>query len=243
MDIRHWLLIVVLILPIIFDGCGLSKKQEETETVESIAILVYADNRNVARNVALYFEDNPRFLISPTADIQMLNTQNIMSFSVILLIPVGEIHFPPDILNSLKDFVHNGGGIIGMYSVLSQQPEMMYEIFGGSVGISPTDTPFSRLFITIHGHSPVTEGIPETFTLVGERQIITKYEQSVHRLLDMTYETATGEEKNYCAGWSQEYGKGKVFFFAPGAAEETRYNPYIIRMINNAVLWMIQNKG
>ena len=58
----------------------------------------------------------------------------------------------------------------------------------------------------------------------------------------MSYKTVTGTTETYCAGWLYNYGKGYAFFFAPGHNEETRYNPYVIRMIVNIAIWMVEGQ-
>lgn len=77
----------------------------------------------------------------------------------------------------------------------------------------------------------------------GGHPTITSYEPQVLRLFDLSYETVEDEIKTYTAGWIHKYRKGVAFFFVPGDSEETRYSPYVLRMIINAARWMGQKNN
>lgn len=218
-----------------------------------LRILVYADTMDVASKVAALLAETPNILATPVSELAMLNETYIKRFNVIALLPV-EVHpdyFPAEILHTLKDFVsQDRKGIIGMHDVLVLQSSLMSEIFGGSVAVFPTDALTGDLSITLgpsHRYYPIALGIPGHFTLTSEHPMRTNPGPKlpwpeVRLLFNMSYKTVADTTETYCAGWLYNYGKGYAFFFAPGHKEETRYNPYVIRIIINAAIWMAEGK-
>lgn len=86
------------------------------------------------------------------------------------------------------------------------------------------------------------DGVPESFNLSGEHSFGTTYKPGVHRLFEESYKTTDGEIMRCCAGWLYDYGKGKAFYFSPGEAEETRYDPNVLKILGNVAEWFLGKK-
>lgn len=259
MKAREYISAMAMISLLILSGCGFFYRPIAPSPVR---ILVYADTMDVARKVAALLAETPNILVTPVAELKRLDATYIKEFDVIALLPVN-IHpdyFPAHILRGLQNFVYRDGkGIIGMHDVLFLQSPLIHEIFGGSAGAFPTDALTGDLSITcaptrrsyaswqLYGIPAypswqLTYGIPRQFTLTLEHPTKTEYSSGVRPIFGMSYKTITGATATYCAGWYYSYGKGYAFYFAPGDREETRYNPYVIRMIVNAAVWLAQDK-
>ena len=207
-------------------------------------VLVFADRMYIAEKVVKYMESEADFILTPTSDVQMLNAQNIVNYHVVILVPLGGVTFSPLIASAIKNFVEDGGGIIGIHDILFKQNRIFYEFFGGGAGVFPVDAMEGKIAIRVRDPDHmVVRGIPSSFVLVSEHPTKTWYKPNVHRILEMSYKKINGKTEEFCAGWLYSYRKGKAFFFAPGDTEETRYNPYFIQLLSNAVLWMQQDKN
>ena len=250
MKTRECIFAGALISLLVLSGCGSFFK---SGAMSPLKILVYADTMDVATKVAALLEETPNILATPAAELKMLDAKYIKGFDVVALLPVKmhQDYFPADILRGLQDFVFKDGkSIFGMHDVLVLQSPLMYEIFGGSAEVFPTDVLTGDLSITVPRYSPVANGIPGHFTLKLEHPMRTNVSEramtrsgiEMGRLFDMSYKTATGTTETSCAGWWYNYGKDYAFYFAPGHNEETRYNPYVIRIIINAAIWMAEGK-
>jgi len=230
---------IVVSISIVFSGCGFLAQPHKGEVELPIRILIYSDRSQIAQKVALYLEDEPGFQITPTADIRML--ESLQGYDVVVLIPVVGPIFSSDILLSIRNFVHDGGGVVGMHDVLFNQSALS-EIFGGAISGPPSDILTPKAYITVYDAThPIVQGIPKQFILL-EGVHIAGHDPKAHRLLNMSYKKTDGEIQTYAAAWTYKFGKGKTFFFAPGDDEITRYNSYVIRMISNAARWMVQKE-
>ena len=246
MKTKECIFAVALIALLVLSGCG---SFFESGAMSPLKILVYADTMDVATKVAALLAETPNILATPAAELKMLDAKYIKGFDVVALLPVKmhQDYFPADILRGLQNFVFNDGkSIIGMHDVLVLQPPLMDEIFGGSAEVFPTDVLTGDLSIIIRHYSRIAHGLPGHFTLTLEHPMRTKLRSEpwpkVYPLFDMSYKTVTGTTETSCAGWWYNYGKGYASFFAPGHKEETRYNPYVIRMIVNTAIWMVEGK-
>ena len=236
MKLLPWMLCLLLLSSA---GCGFLSSQHPSHPRQSVKILLYADKVEIANKMAMYLEEEPGFQVTPTNDVWALSESE--RYDVIILAPLKAYQFPSEILLKLESFVREGGGIIGMHDVLFKYNDLLKEIFGGSAGVFPEDAIAPQLTLSIKAGAedhPILKGVPREFVLVGEHPTITRYKPTVVRLLTMSYQTIMGKTKSYTAAWLSRYGKGKAFYIAPGDSEETRYNPYILRMIANAVNYM-----
>lgn len=221
-----------VILLTVFSGCSFMEQPYESETAAPIKVLIFSDRVHIAQKVAAYLEE-PDFEITDTADIWMLNS--LQGFDVVILIPLEPMFFPEDIVLSIKNFVHAGGGIIGFHDVLSTP---LSTVFGGSAGVSPLENLVPEFNISVYnpGH-PIVQGIPQQFTLMYEERFLSRCNPKAHGLFNVSYQTVGGKTQTYRAGWAYSFGEGRSFAFTLAHREDTRYNPHILRMMRNAVIW------
>ncbi|MBD3181663.1 hypothetical protein GF312_05175 [Candidatus Poribacteria bacterium] len=237
-----FLLAAILFISICICGCSSKSSEIEYNSVQKISVIVFADKMQIAEKVAMYLEDEPGFNIFPTDDIQDLDSIRLRETDVVILVPLNIPSIPNYIALSLEDFVDKGGGVIGINNIVFNGSKLG-KIFGERGYVFPEDARHQKLHIKLNKEysSPISDGLPVKFALVGEKPIGVNCESKVQRIVDMFYETSDGSIKSYCAAWSYNYGDGKTFAFVPGITEETRYNPYVLRMIANATFWMTKN--
>lgn len=241
MKISNRLSMIALTFLMAFLWLGCFSRHNNPGSESPIRIILYSDEERIAERVKLYLEEEPDFQITSTDDIQTLSSMNLREHDVVILLPLRKPQLPVAISLSLDGFVKTGGGIIGMHDVILEQ-DMLSQVFGGKAKVFPEDAYKPKLKIAVREgeNSPLVKGIPEQFILAHEHPFGAEYNSEARCLFEMSYKDLESRTKRYCGGWLYEYGEGKSFYFAPGHLEETRYNPYVLKILTNAARWMAE---
>lgn len=173
----------------------------------------------------------------------------------------------------LLELVEKGHGFVFLHHAIAGWPtwDEYSELIGGRFfyapdtirGVSYPDSGYRigvEHTVNVVGHHPVTEGIPESFTLTDEVYLLsTVYEDSVEPLLTSNYEPVTenfwssgrfvtdfkgdniGWERppgSNLVGWARTVGNSRVVYLQCGHDEAVYANTHYQRLIRNAIDWV-----
>lgn len=142
--------------------------------------------------------------------------------------------------SAMLSFVANGGGIFSIHGgiALQNRPELgqlMGGIFTGHPPYEGLPTVFYKVADADH---PLTAGV-EDFSIPDEpyRFDLPKLED---RRIFLSY-----EEKgvSYPAGWTREYGLGRVIYLCCGHNVRAFEEPMLGRLLKNGTAWLTEGRG
>ena len=133
-------------------------------------------------------------------------------------------------LDSLDNFVSNGGGLLGVHTATAAYKNDLhyFEILGGQ-------------FI---GHGPIApfevKPVPESEIFAGIPSFTVKDELYVHELQPgiTPHFTATNEGQEVPIVWTYHYGQGRVCYAVPGHRTETMRDEVYQRVLKRGLVWV-----
>ena len=146
---------------------------------------------------------------------------------------MGHKHVPDELAEKIRRRVLDGMGFIALHSAHYSKP--FKRLMGTSCSLKWCDNDRERLWCVSPGH-PITEGIPEYIDLPHEEMYGEFFDIPAPDELLFVGWFSGGEV--FRSGCTFRRGQGKIFYFQPGHEEyPTFYNPYIQKIIKNAVRW------
>ena len=133
-------------------------------------------------------------------------------------------------LDSLDNFVSNGGGLLGVHTATAAYKNDLhyFEILGGQ-------------FI---GHGPIApfevKPVPESEIFAGIPSFTVKDELYVHELQPgiTPHFTATHEGQEVPIVWTYHYGQGRVCYAVPGHRTETMWDETYQEILKRGLVWV-----
>ncbi len=158
-----------------------------------------------------------------------------------VLIWWGHLHHgevPEELANKIRDRVWLGKmGFIALHSAHKSKP--FRKIIGTNGNLSWGRNQREVLWNMLPGH-PITAGIPDHFTLESEELYCEPFyiPQPDELIFAGWYEDGCVFRSGAC----YFRGAGKLFYFQPGHETcRSFFNPYVRKIINNAVHWAVPN--
>lgn len=214
----------------------------------------------------------------------LMNPDGMRDFDVLVLYDMPGLDFaapdhpphyvapPPGFEDGFEAMLESGKGVVALHHALAGWPtwERYAEILGGRFLYRPgmlrgeerLDSGFAhdvaQQFTVARGH-PVTEGLPETFTLTDEPYLDEIFGDDVTPLLwsDARFDknhfwsaTHAVEGRMYCrdgwdhpvgsnlAGWAKTAGKSRLVYIQPGDGPGAYENPHYRQLVENAIRWV-----
>ncbi len=165
-----------------------------------------------------------------TEAMEDLNAQNLGQYDALVIFS-DFASLPASRERALKDFVSGGKGLIVVNrgAAAFGNSQWYTKAVGGRPAIGSPES--SRITITGSGHE-IGRGVT-SFDAVSESYRHQNLSADNIALL----ETTSGPQ-----AWVRQEGKGRVFYLAPGAADQTWKNRSYLQMLNNGTLWAIGDK-
>ncbi|MBQ9031571.1 MAG: ThuA domain-containing protein [Parasporobacterium sp.] len=140
---------------------------------------------------------------------------------------------PDELVKRIVERIQKGMGFIALHSAHKSKPFM--SVLGASGTLRWREGDFCRIWNTAPAH-PIAEGIPEYFELEEEEMYGEVFDiPAPDEIVFMSWFSGGELLRSGCT-WTRGYGK--VFYFQPGHETSPSYhNPYILRIICNAVKW------
>lgn len=253
-----------------------------------VAVRGHPFDRNAFDTVFAGMEGVTATVVDQPAAALLMNPEGMRDFDALVLYDMPGLDFaapdnppyyvePPECLKTgLPALLEEGKGVVALHHALAGWPAWpgYADILGGSFLYRPgmlrgehrLDSGYAhdvaQQFTCVQGH-PVTEGVPETFSLTDEPYLCEIFEDEVTPLLRSSarfdrehFFSATNaiEGEMYSregwdhppgsnlAGWAKEIGKGRLVYLQPGDGEGAYSNPHYRRLVENAIRWVARSQ-
>jgi len=188
------------------------------------------DWRGFHEVISKVLEKTGEFELTLSAELDDLKAENISKYDVVLFYGSGGNFTDPAQEQGLKQFVENGGGVVGVHATDAfKKSDVYWHMLGGRfTGHGGGTFPI----IILDRNHPITKGL-ENFEITDET-----YRNAIHpkaRLHDLV-RMDRGQEKQSMA-WVQQYGKGRVFNTTLGHGRPAWENPSLQKMIVRGLYW------
>ncbi len=146
--------------------------------------------------------------------------------------------FPDEIVERICNRVMKGMGLIVLHS--AHLSKVFKRLMGTSCTLKYRFGDFARVWTTTPSH-PIARGIPEFFDLEEEEMYGEFFD--IPKPDDVVFTTWFSGGNIFRGGCTWQRGFGKVFYFHPGHDTNLAYyNPTVLKVISNAVLWVAPTK-
>lgn len=234
---RRYYTLVVLALAALL---GLSATLSKTSSARRLEILMLGHKSEHHQSEKLttilqqaFFKDGIN--ISYTTDPNDLNEQTLSKYDG-LMIYANYDTISAAQENALLDFVKNGKGFIPIHcaSWCFRNSSEYIKMVGGQFSTHKTDT-FSTV-IADKKHEILKGFTP--FKTFDETYVHSKINKDIHVL---TERVEGAHHEPYT--WTNQYGKGRVFYTAYGHDERTWRNPGFLKLLENGLIWAVGKKA
>ena len=139
----------------------------------------------------------------------------------------------------LRDFVRDGGGIVGVHAAADSHYHWDWygEMLGGAFRRHPAGTP--RGAVTVEdGDHPATRAMPRTYERVDEWYYFDRFDPGARLLLSFD-PASIGEPEAEAqpASWSKTFEGGRVFYTAFGHTRESFEEPLVREHLRGGLSW------
>lgn len=143
-------------------------------------------------------------------------------------------HLVPDaVAERVQEYVLRGMGLIVLHS--GHHSKIFRKLLGTTCNLKWRDNDRERIWTVLPNH-PIAEQIPETFSLECEEMYGEPFDIPTPQEVVFMGWFKGGEVFRSGCTWVR--GNGKIFYFQPGHETNNSYqNPYVQRIIQNAVKW------
>lgn len=140
---------------------------------------------------------------------------------------------PDQVVALVKEAVVSGMGLIVLHS--GHHSKVFRSLTGCTGSLGWHNRAKERVWRLKAGH-PIAAGIPEQFVLDVEEVYAEPFD--IPRADDVVFASWFSTGEIFRSGVTFSRGHGKIFYFQPGHETfESFYNPYVVRIIQNAVSW------
>jgi hypothetical protein len=151
----------------------------------------------------------------------------------------------PEQGKAVRQFVEAGGVALFLHNTTHvglTDPDFRHVLGAAYTGHPPIRT--FKVKVTNSDH-PITQGVKD-FVVTDEQHYMT-YDKDPKFLFLQTVNEDGLTYQSYGAtapgGWSYDYGKGRVCYMSPGHMLSDLWNPEYIKLQQNAVRWLLRQKG
>lgn len=143
----------------------------------------------------------------------------------------------PELRQGLVDRVRDGAGFVGIDAPAGAVAAAGFEPLIGGRPRSDGTTGEVAVRIAAAEH-PVTRGLPDLWTVVGELHGLRGIDESGSLVLARGLPVVDADDITaHPVAWEKNLGRGRVFYTALGRDERTLKNEHIVGMISNAIVW------
>jgi Trehalose utilisation len=148
----------------------------------------------------------------------------------------------PEQGKAVRQFVENGGAALFLHNVTHvglTDPDFRHVLGAAYAGHPPIRTFKVKVKNADH---PITKGVRD-FIVTDEQHYMDYDKDSKYIFLETVNEDGLDFNKKgptAPAGWSYDYGKGRICYLSPGHMLSVLWNPEYIKLQQNAVRWLMR---
>ncbi len=227
-------LLVLWMLPGVL-GCSTAGLAAETPAGKIKVLYVFNGGHDGKGFIALagkLLEGTGDFTITTSQAADDLKAENLGKYDLVLFYGSGGTISDPKQEQGLRDFVHQGGGIVAVHATdANKKSDVYWELLGGRFIGHGGGKYTVRIYDNDH---PITTGLSD-FEISDETYAHQYHKNACMRCL---VRMDRGDERQSMA-WVQHYGKGRVFTTGFGDNQGAWGNPQFQRLLVRAMYWAV----
>lgn len=151
----------------------------------------------------------------------------------------------PEQGKAVRQFVQNGGSALFMHNVthVGMTDPDFQDVLGGSYTGHP---PIRKFKVRVKNpNHPITKGVRD-FIVTDEQHYMTYSKDPKYVFLESVNEDGLNFGKQGTvapAGWSYDYGKGRICYLSPGHLLVVLWNPEYLKLQHNALNWLMRKES
>jgi type 1 glutamine amidotransferase len=200
--------------------------------------------------------DRHAFGLTVTQLVSQFNDEALSKFDVVVFLHSTSRDFSPEQLESLKKFIRNGGGFVGIHgtSACANEGEWFRKLVGRTLTNHPEEQ--TAVMTVLDKNHPATMHLPDHWVWTDEwysySEALTKNQQVLITLDESTYDpnrcwgdttrkTAMG--KFHPIAWYQEYDGGRSFYTTLGHMPALYKDAKFLDHIYGGIYWAATGLG
>lgn len=185
-----------------------------------------------------------KFDVDTTTDSLRFNDKNLAQYKAVIFLNVTGKLFDTAQKQALMNYVHKGGGIVGVHS--ATDAEYNWPWYGKMMGGYFLDHPKQqqvKLMVADNSH-PATKGLPKEWTRFDEWYNFKHLNPDVHVLLRIDENSYEGGKNgaNHPMAWCQNFEGGYVFYTALGHTIESYSEPLFLQHLAGGIMAVLERR-
>jgi len=182
------------------------------------------------------------FDVDATEDSLQFNKKNLKKYSeLIFLCPTQKV-FGPDEESALQDYIHNGGGYVGIHAATDCEYNWpWYGQLAGAYFKSHPKQQKAKLIIVDKNH-PSTSFLPDTWERWDEWYNFKDMSPNTTVLIKIDETSYTGGEngENHPMAWYHEFEGGKAFYTELGHTDDSYSDSTYLKHLLGGIQWAMK---
>lgn len=183
------------------------------------------------------------FEVDTSENVTSFTNENLKQYkTLIFLNPTGSNVFSEEQKQAFKEYIHNGGGLVGIHAATDFCFE--WEWYGKMIGAFFTNHPKVQQakLIAVAPKNKLMKGIPQTWLHTDEWYNFRSLNPDVKVLVkvdEMSYQGGTMNNEHPVV-WYHEFEGGRVFYTAMGHTPEAYTNKLFLTQLQTAIKWTMR---
>lgn len=182
------------------------------------------------------------FDVDATEDSTLFNSINLKQYAaVVFLSPTGKV-FGPDEEKALQEFIHNGGGYVGIHA--ATDCEYNWPWYGKLAGAYFKSHPKQQQakVIVVNKNHPSTSFLPDTWERFDEWYNLKDHNKEVTVLMKLDEKSYTGGENgdDHPVAWYHDFEGGRAFYTALGHTDESYADPMYLHHLLGGIQYAMK---
>ena len=223
---------------------------EAKETRKKSKVLVFSlttSFRHKSINDGIYaitkLATENNFEVDTSESVASFTKENLSKYkTLIFLNPTGSNVFTEQQKQALKEYINNGGGLVGIHAATDFCFE--WEWYSKMIGAFFTNHPKVQQakLVSVNPKNKLMKGLPETWLHTDEWYNFKSFNKEVKVLLkvdETSYQGGTMSNDHPIA-WYHEFEGGRVFYTGLGHTPEAYTNKLFLTQLKNAIKWTMR---
>jgi type 1 glutamine amidotransferase len=185
------------------------------------------------------------FDVDVTEDSTWFNDATLKKYAAIIFLSTTGKIFGPDQENAFKQYIHNGGGYVGIHAATDCEYKWpWYGELAGAYFKSHPSQQKAKLMVVNKNH-PSTKSLPDVWERFDEWYNFNNLNPNVIVLIKIDEHSYTGGENgaNHPMAWYHDFEGGRAFYTELGHTDESYSDPMYLNHILGGIQYAIGSKN